>query len=195
MIYIYYIVIIMKPSINLDKKDPKICLLTKILKHFYEKTIKQLLARNDVHNINQMIDCIKIILMTMYYDYTISDMIRELNRNKKLQSHFNINNILTEQQFYEYFSRYNEEIFNNLVNSMCSKIYKPNRKAIKTYLVDATPVAVDINTIKKYITKEDLKKLNLKWGFSKTKKHYIGFKVTVVLDKDTLTPSLIESFP
>ena len=188
MIYIYYIVIIMKPSINLDKKDPKICLLTKILKHFDEKTIKQLLARNDVHNINQMIDCIKIILMTMYYDYTISDMIRELNRNKKLQSHFNINNILTEQQFYEYFSRYNEEIFNNLVNSMCSKIYKPNRKAIKTYLVDATPVAVDINTIKKYITKEDLKKLNLKWGFSKTKKHYIGFKVTVVLDKDTLTP-------
>ena len=178
----------MKPSINLDKKDPKICLLTKILKYFDEKTIKQTLARNNVHNINQMIDCIKIILMTMFYDYTISDMIRELNRNKKLQTHFNINNILTEQQFYEYFSRYNEEIFNNLTNSMCSKIYKANRNPIKTYLVDATPVAVDINTIKKYITNEDLKKLNLKWGFSKTKKHYIGFKVTVILDKDTLTP-------
>ena len=43
-----------------------------------------------------MIDCIKIILMTMYYEYTISDMIRELNRNKKLQTHFNINNILTK---------------------------------------------------------------------------------------------------
>lgn len=86
----------MKPSINLDKKDPKICLLTKILKYFDDKTIKQILARNNVHNINQMIDCIKIILMTMFYDYTISDMIRELNRNKKLQTHFNINNILTK---------------------------------------------------------------------------------------------------
>lgn len=96
MIYIYYIVIRMKPSINLDKKDPKICLLTKILKYFDDKTIKQILARNNVHNINQMIDCIKIILMTMFYDYTISDMIRELNRNKKLQTHFNINNILTK---------------------------------------------------------------------------------------------------
>ena len=97
----------MKPSINLDKKDPKICLLTKILKYFDDETIKQPLARNNVHNINQMIDCIKIILMTMYYDYTISDMIREIDRNKKLQTHFKINNILTEQQFYEYFSRYN----------------------------------------------------------------------------------------
>ena len=188
MIYIYYIVIRMKPSINLDKKDPKICLLTKILKYFDDETIKQTLARNNVHNINQMIDCIKIILMTMYYDYTISDMIREIDRNKKLQTHFKINNILTEQQFYEYFSRYNEEIFNNLTNSMCSKIFKTNRKPIKTYLVDATPVEVDINTVKKYITGEDLKKLNLKWGFSKTKKYYIGFKVTVILDKDTLTP-------
>ena len=71
--------------------------------------------------------------MTMFYDYTISDMIRELNRNKKLQTHFNINNILTEQQFYEYFSRYNEEIFHNLTNSMCAKIYKTNRNPINVF--------------------------------------------------------------
>ena len=73
----------MKPSINLDKKDPKICLLTKILKHFDDRTTKQSLARNNIHNINLMLDCIKIILMTMYFDYTISDMLREINRNKK----------------------------------------------------------------------------------------------------------------
>ena len=74
----------MKPSINLDKKDPKICLLTKILKHFDDKTTQQLLARNNIHNTNLMTDCIKIVLMTMYFDYTISDMLREINRNKKL---------------------------------------------------------------------------------------------------------------
>ena len=188
MIYIYYIVIQMKPSINLDKKDPKICLLTKILKHFDDRTTQQLLARNNIHNTNFMTDCIKIVLMTMYFDYTISDMLREINRNKKLQTHFKIQNNLSEQQFYEFFSRFDAEIFNNITNSICAKIYKTNRNPIKTYLVDATPVAVDINTIKKYISKKDLEKLNLKWGFSKTKKHYIGFKVTVVLDKDTLSP-------
>ena len=178
----------MKPSINLDKKDPKICLLTKILKHFDDRTTQQLLARNNIHNINLMTDCIKIVLMTMYFDYTISDMLREINRNKKLQTHFKIQNNLSQQQFYEFFSRFDAEIFNNITNSICAKIYKTNRNPIKTYLVDATPVAVDINTIKKYISNKDLEKLDLKWGFSKTKKHYIGFKVTVVLDKDTLSP-------
>lgn len=43
-----------------------------------------------------MIDCIKIILMTMYFDYTISDMFREINRNKKLQTHFKIQNNFTK---------------------------------------------------------------------------------------------------
>lgn len=178
----------MKPSINLDKKDPKICLLTKILKHFDDRSIQQLISRNGIKNTNMMIDCIKIILMTMYFDYTISDMVREINRNKKLQTHFKIQNNFTEQQFYEYFSRFNPNLFNNITNSICSRINKKNRSPIKIYLADATPVAVDINTIKKYVSKEDLAKLNLKWGFSKTKNYYIGFKVTVVLDKDTLCP-------
>ena len=195
MFYIYYIVIKMKPSINLDKKDPKICLLTKILKHFDDRTTKQIISRNNIKNINLMTDCIKIILMTMYFDYTISEMIREINRNEKVQKQFKIQNNLTEQQFYEYFSRFDANIFNNITNSMCLKINKTNRKPIKTFLVDATPVAVDINTIKKYISKEELAKLNLKWGFSKTKLHYIGFKVTVILDKDTLCPISIIIHP
>lgn len=33
-----------------------------------------------------------------------------------------------------------------------------------------------------------MEKLDLKWGFSKTKNYYIGFKVTVILDKETLCP-------
>ena len=65
MIYRYIIVIRMKPSINLDKKDPKICLLTKILKHFDDRSFKQIVARNNIKNINMMIDCIKIILITI----------------------------------------------------------------------------------------------------------------------------------
>lgn len=47
---------------------------------------------------------------------------------------------------------------------------------------------VDINIVKKYIKPEDLEDLKLKWGYSKTKGSYIGFKLTVVLDKETLCP-------
>lgn len=78
---------------------------------------------------------------------------------------------------------------------MCAKIYKTNRNPIKTYLIDATHVAVDINVIKKYIPKEELDKLKLKMGFSKTKKYYVRFKVTVILDKDTLCPVSILIHP
>lgn len=96
----------MKPSINLDKKDPKICLLTKILKHFDDRSIQQILSRNGIKNINMMTDCIKIILMTMYFDYTISDMIREINRNKKLQTHFKIQNNFTKTTILQVFQSF-----------------------------------------------------------------------------------------
>ena len=53
----------------------------------------------------------------------------------------------------------------------------------------------DINVIKQFITQEHLKKLGLKWGYSTTKKHFIGFKVTVVLERTTLTPVSIFIHP
>ena len=62
-------------------------------------------------------------------------------------------------------------------------------------MVDATPVATDINILKEFITKERLEKLKLKWGYSTTKKYYIGFKVTVTLDKETLCPVSILIHP
>ena len=40
----------MKPSININQKDPKLCLLNKILKFIdTSKTIK-ILSRNGIHN-------------------------------------------------------------------------------------------------------------------------------------------------
>lgn len=53
-----------------------------------------------------MIDSMKIILIALFYNYTISDTVREINRDKKLQTHFKIQNNFTEQQFYDYFNRF-----------------------------------------------------------------------------------------
>ena len=62
-------------------------------------------------------------------------------------------------------------------------------------MVDVSPIATDINILKEFITKERLEKLKLKWGYSTTKKYYIGFKVTVTLDKETLCPVSILIHP
>ena len=60
MIYIYYIVKEMKPSINLDKKDQKLCLLNKILKFIDTEYTIHILSRNGIHNTSLFMDNLKI---------------------------------------------------------------------------------------------------------------------------------------
>ena len=49
-------------------------------------------------------------------------------------------------------------------------------------------MACDINILKKNVSSEHLEKLDLDRGFSTTKCYYIGFKVTLGLEKDSLCP-------
>lgn len=65
------------------------------------------------------------------------------------------------------------------------------RRGKKTFIVDATPVDVDINFNRNKKSKEHLKKLNLKWSYSSSKGYYIGFKATVVLYYDSMNPVCI----
>ena len=66
--------------------------------------------------------------------------------------------------------------------------FKTNKRKKSRLIVDATPVECDINIIKKYVTPERLEKLDLDFGYSTTEGHYIGFKVIVVLEEDSLCP-------
>ena len=109
----------------------------------------------------------------------MSEFIRQLERDKSCQKYFKIEKVPDVQEFYEFISRYDASQFNNITNSILARIHKNSKEAVKTYIVDATPVATDINTIKRYVTREHLEELKLKWGYSTTKKYYIGFKVTV----------------
>ncbi|MCC7554314.1 MAG: transposase [Methanobacteriaceae archaeon] len=136
-----------------------------------------------------MIKSIKIIFTGLYFNYPLSKVIDELNRNDQLRKLLTIDSeIPTSSQVFEYVTRYSGIQFCNIVNSLLKYINKPNRKVKNTYIVDATPVECDINHIKQYITTEKLEELNLKWGYSTTKGNFIGFKVTVVLDEETLCP-------
>ena len=178
----------MQPNIIINQKDPKLCLLKKIFNDIDNRTTMQIFARNGIHNINLFMDCFKIILISMFFTTTLSDVIRQLQTDKKFQKFFEFNNIVEIQEFYEFFGRFDEKQINDIVNSILKPIYSNKRRSFVTYIVDASPVGVDINHLKKYISKEKLEKLDLKWGYSKTKTHYIGFKVTMVIDKETLCP-------
>ena len=179
----------MFPSLNYDLNEPKCSLLSKIFKIIDSKKFRDTCSRNGIKNCQMMINSIKIVFIAMYFDYTISNVVIELNRSKKLRKFAGFSNeIPTAEQIYEYMSRYSAEQYSKLVNSTLMKYNKQNRRLYYCFIGDATPSACDFNNDKHFIPKEHLEKLNLKWSFSTTKGHYIGFKVTVILNEENMNP-------
>ena len=136
-----------------------------------------------------------VICIKIFFNYDVSRVIDELNEKEDLIKFAGISEVPTEYQVSEYFSRYSIINFFNMSNYLLSKFFKPHKVVQDEYIVDATPVACDINVIKQFIKDKHLKKLGLKWGYSTTKKHFIGYKVTVVLEKSLLTPVSIFIHP
>lgn len=81
--------------------------------------------------------------------------------------------------------------YTNSVNSILKHFGNYKRRGKKTFIVDATPIDLDFNFNRRRQSKEKLAKMNLKWSYSSSKGHYIGFKATFVLDYDSLTPVAI----
>ena len=179
----------MLPSLNYDSRDPKFNLLGKIFKIIDSKKFKDTCNRKGIKNRQMMVISIKILFMSMYFSYTVSDVVNELNHSSKLRKFAGFSKeIPTAEQIYEYMSRYSAEQYCKIVNSTLMRFNKENRGKYNRFIADATPSACDFNNDKHFIPKEHLEKLNLKWGFSTTKGHFIGFKVTVVLNEKTMTP-------
>ena len=119
----------------------------------------------------------------------------ELNRSSNLRNFAGILEVPSESQVYEYLSRYDSETYSNIVNSILRKFFRPLKTRKNTYIADATPVMCDINILKKYISPEHLKKLRLKFGYSNSNGYFVGYKVTMVLEKKTRTPVSILIHP
>ena len=76
------------PSLNYDSKDPKYTLLAEIFNIIDSKKARNILSRNGVNNRQMMVYSIKILFMAMYFDYNVSNVIKELNRTSKLMVKF-----------------------------------------------------------------------------------------------------------
>ena len=164
-------------------------MLGKIFKIIDSKKFKDTCNRKGITSRQMMVDSIKILFMSMYFNYTVSNVVNELNRSSKLRKFAGFSKeIPTAKQIYEYMSRYSAEQYCKIVNATLMKFNKENRGTYNRFIADATPSACDFNNDKHFIPKEHLEKLNLKWGFSTTKGHFIGFKVTVVLNEKTMAP-------
>ena len=179
----------MLPGLNYTKRCRKFRLLDKVFINIDDKKNRHIFSENGIKNIKMMITCIKIVFLSKFYNYPVSRVIYEISIDKRLKRFLKIEDeVPTEGQVYEYLSRYSPDQYNNISNSFFKLFLKLNKHNKSDWIVDATPVACDINILKKYVSPEHLEKLDLDMGFSTTKGYYIGFKVTLVLEKDSLSP-------
>ena len=185
----------MYPGLNYKEDDEKFILLGKVFETIDEKNSKEILSRIGFKNRDFGIICIKIFFMSLFFNYPLSIVIDELNNKEELRKFAGILEVPEETQVSGYFSRFDIVKYYKMINSYLKRYFKPHKKIKDEYIVDATPVACDINIVKKYISDDHLKKLGLKWSYSTTKKSFIGFKVTVVLEKNSLTPVSILIHP
>ena len=181
----------MKHRLNLDNKDPNYILLKEIFKIMDSRNSKSILASHGFKNLNRTIFTFKIIFISMFFGIDIPFILNELKSKKELRKYFNISEVLTADQVYKIFSEINSEKLIKCLNRILNSRNMVKRRGKKTFIVDATPVDVDINFHRNKKTKEHLEKINLKWSYSSSKGYYIGFKATVVLDYDSMNPVCI----
>ena len=124
----------------------------------------------------------------MFFGLDIPFILNELESKEKLRKYFNISEVLSAEQVYKNFSLQDSEELVKALNRILNARNRVKRRGKKTFIVDATPVDLDINFHRNKKTKEHLKSLNLKWSYSSSKGFYIGFKATIIIDFDSMNP-------
>ena len=188
-----YIILVktMKHCLNYSKEDPNYILLEKIFKIIGSRKSRTIIASKGVKNTNMMIKSIKILFTAMFFNTTIEFVVSELERDKKLQKFFQINEVPSALQISEFISRFQPDTFVKITNSILMQTKPIKRRGKRTFIVDATPVDLDYNTKRKHRSKKYLKKQNLKWSYASSYGFYIGFKATIVIEHESAMPVAI----
>lgn len=186
----------MKHHLNYSKEDPNYILLEKIFKIIGSRKSRTIIASKGVKNINKMVISTKIILTAIYFDTTVEYVVRELKRDKKLRKIFQNDDEIPEAiQISEFISRFQPDIYLKIINSILMQIKPIKRRYKQTFIVDATPIDLDYNFKRKTRSKKYLAKRNLKWSYSSSYGHYIGFKATIVIEHKSALPVAILIHP
>lgn len=108
----------MLPGLNYDEKDPRFILLGKVFKFVENEKAKDIFNRNGVKNRSMFLICLKIFFMQAFFSYTISEVINELERSRKLRIFTGIHEVPEKGQVYELLNRYEADCYCKIVNSL-----------------------------------------------------------------------------
>ena len=130
----------------------------------------------------------KIVLTSMFFSKNIAYVINELKTREKLRTFLKIDKVLDKSDLYRFLSRIEDESFVNIILRILNKQCRKRRRGRASIIVDSTDVQLDINYFRRRIKKEDLENKEFKWGYSPSKGYYIGYKLTIAIDKSNLMP-------
>jgi len=171
-----------------DEKDDKWKLVKRILSIFDLRRTKQEMSKQGITPVNKGSYILKTVLLSMLFSLEISYAIEELKKREKLRNYLNIPSPPSKTQVYSFLSRFSPEDFLNMVLGLLNSICSPRRGRLALILIDSTDIQVNINWFKKKITKKDLEHREFKWGYSSSHGYYIGYKLTMALNKKNMKP-------
>ena len=185
----------MKMPLVHDKENPKCNLLDIIFINIDSKETKRELARNEIKPINKALNYIKISLIAMFYGLEKSYVVSELNNNEELRKDFGFKSELDYEDLSEVFSRFTEDKILNFVVRMLNNGSTKEKRRPRYILTDTTDIQFDINLEKRYYPDEELEEKGFKIGYSSSKGHYIGGKLSLAMDFDTCKPLAVLFHP
>lgn len=178
----------MKMPLFHDKENPKCILLDLIFKNIDSRGTKQELSRNAIKPVNKALNYIKISLIAMFYGLDKFYVVSELNNSEELRKKFGFKSELDYNGLCEVFSRFSDKQILEFTLKRLNKEFKKDKRTSKYILVDSTDIPFDINLDKKYYNEEEMEEKGFKFGYSSSKGHYIGGKLTIAIDYDTCQP-------
>ena len=172
------------------KGDEKWELLSKIVDNLESRETKKALARNGITPVNKAIKLLKVIILAMFFELEISYTVSEVNKRLELRKFLRIEEEVKLRSVYNFMSKFESNQFINFVFSILNVNSKRRRKKTSLLILDWTDISLDLNPFRK----RDLKNKPYRWGFS-TKGFFLGMKMMILIDYETLTPLFFHVYP
>jgi len=179
----------MKTPLIPDTQDVKWLLLDLILGLLRSRRSQQIIAKHGISPAKKAYQNLAILILSFFFCNEISYTVLEISKRRELQEFLKITTVPQASDVYRFMSSCSPESITSmtfdLLNLACSH---KNRSRRKTIIIDSTAISVDLNWFRKKYTKKELENLPYRWSYSRSKKFYIGMKLTFAIDKKTLRP-------
>lgn len=175
------------PLIPLNE-DFKWELLSEILNVFDLRSCRQILTKRGILPLQNSVPTIKIVLLSMFFSCEISYAIKEFEERESLRNFLKISSIPTQKGIYGILSKYEPEQFTAFVFELLNDLCPQRKSGSRGIIIDSTDINLNLNWHAKKITKESLESKEYKWGHSTHRGFFIGMKLTLALESQTLKP-------